>query len=213
MSKARAATAKVKERNYNSEATQLKSDLVGYSKDPSPRADTEEAGKLSFSRTERLRSFCSRRDGMARLQALVSTLPSSADVVIIGSIALIVLSSYHCAAQEQSSLTGDQALARLMEGNKRFVSRKAQHPDQSLVHIREVESGQHPFAVVLSCSDSRVGPEIIFDQGLGDLFVIRVAGNGRTTPWLAVSNTPLNTSRLRWSSCSPTRVVERCKLR
>jgi len=114
---------------------------------------------------------------MARLQALVSTLSRSADVVIIGSIALIALSSYHCAAQEQSGLTGDQALARLMEGNKRFVSRKALHPDQSLVHLREVESGQHPFAVVLSCSDSRVSPEIIFDQGLGDLFVIRVAGN------------------------------------
>jgi carbonic anhydrase len=80
-------------------------------------------------------------------------------------------------AQENASLSGAGALTRLMEGNKRFADRKAQHPDQSVARLREIEPAQHPFAVVLSCSDSRVSPEVVFDQGLGDLFVIRVAGN------------------------------------
>jgi len=97
-------------------------------------------------------------------------------VAIVGAGLLMILPGC-LVAQEMQVPTGAEALARLMEGNKRFVTRKAQHPDQTLAHLREVESGQHPFAVVLSCSDSRVSPEIVFDQGLGDLFVIRVAGN------------------------------------
>ena len=95
---------------------------------------------------------------------------------IAGSILLMILPNC-LVAQEKASLTADESLARLMEGNKRFVKRKAQHPDQSLAHLREIEPGQHPFAIVLGCSDSRVSPEVVFDQGLGDLFVIRVAGN------------------------------------
>jgi carbonic anhydrase len=94
----------------------------------------------------------------------------------IGFIVLMALPGC-LAAQDKSGLTAAEALARLIEGNKRFVARKAQHPDQSLARLHEVEVGQHPFAVVLSCSDSRVSPEVVFDQGLGDLFVIRVAGN------------------------------------
>jgi carbonic anhydrase len=73
--------------------------------------------------------------------------------------------------------SADQALARLMEGNKRYVRHKEQHPDESLGRRKELETGQHPFAVILGCADSRVPPELLFDQGLGDLFVIRVAGN------------------------------------
>jgi carbonic anhydrase len=64
-----------------------------------------------------------------------------------------------------------------MEGNQRYARDKEQHPDETLARRSELQDGQHPFAVVLSCSDSRVPPELIFDQGLGDLFVIRVAGN------------------------------------
>jgi carbonic anhydrase len=97
-------------------------------------------------------------------------------LAIAGCIPLMILPG-RLAAEEKASLTGDEALARLMEGNKRFVNRKAQHPHQSLARLAEVEPGQHPFAVVLACSDSRVSPEVVFDQGLGDLFVIRVAGN------------------------------------
>lgn len=72
---------------------------------------------------------------------------------------------------------GDEALARLMEGNARYVSAKLNHPDQTLQRRAEVASGQHPFAIILTCADSRVPPELLFDQGLGDLFVVRVAGN------------------------------------
>jgi carbonic anhydrase len=75
-------------------------------------------------------------------------------------------------------LTPDQALAQLLRGNERFAAGRPDHPNQSALRRREVsDSGQQPFAIVLSCADSRVPPEIIFDQGLGDLFVIRVAGN------------------------------------
>jgi carbonic anhydrase len=68
-------------------------------------------------------------------------------------------------------------LVRLMEGNKRFIENHPIHPDQSLTYLRELEKGQHPFAIVVGCSDSRVPPELVFDQGFGDLFVIRTAGN------------------------------------
>ncbi|MFE1748275.1 carbonic anhydrase [Coleofasciculus sp. H7-2] len=71
----------------------------------------------------------------------------------------------------------DAALKRLMEGNQRFVQHKGKHPDQSEERIKEVAQAQHPFATLLTCADSRVPPEILFDEGLGDLFDIRVAGN------------------------------------
>jgi len=71
----------------------------------------------------------------------------------------------------------DAALARLMAGNTRYVQHKEKHPDATMARRKELEAGQHPFAVVLGCADSRVSPELLFDQGLGDLFVIRVAGN------------------------------------
>jgi carbonic anhydrase len=71
-----------------------------------------------------------------------------------------------------------EALARLKEGNRRFVSNVG-GSDAFLTRTRRVElaNGQEPFAIILGCSDSRVPAEIVFDQGLGDLFVIRVAGN------------------------------------
>lgn len=75
-------------------------------------------------------------------------------------------------------LTPDQALTHLLRGNERFAAGWPDHPNQSARRRREVsDSGQQPFAIILSCADSRVPPEIIFDRGLGDLFVIRVAGN------------------------------------
>jgi carbonic anhydrase len=77
----------------------------------------------------------------------------------------------------QSALTPDQALAKLIEGNARFAAGGATHPNQSTERRAALASGQTPFAIVLTCSDSRVAPEIYFDQGLGDLFVLRNAGN------------------------------------
>jgi carbonic anhydrase len=70
-----------------------------------------------------------------------------------------------------------EALQRLLNGNKRFVTQQRRYPDQSLERLRQVSQGQYPFAAVLGCADSRVPAEIIFDQGLGNLFVVRVAGN------------------------------------
>jgi carbonic anhydrase len=69
------------------------------------------------------------------------------------------------------------ALRRLLNANKRFVQQKRNYPDQNLERLRLVSKAQHPFASILGCADSRVPAEIVFDQGLGDLFVVRVAGN------------------------------------
>ena len=73
--------------------------------------------------------------------------------------------------------TPDEALRRLIEGNQRYIAGKPTYPDQSSERRLELAKGQAPFAIVLTCSDSRVAPELFFDQGLGDLFVIRNAGN------------------------------------
>jgi carbonic anhydrase len=70
----------------------------------------------------------------------------------------------------------DKALESLKEGNFRFVSGKSMKPHQDLARIKELSTGQKPFAIIVGCSDSRVPSEIIFDQGLGDLFIVRTAG-------------------------------------
>jgi len=70
-----------------------------------------------------------------------------------------------------------EALAALREGNRRFVSELKAATDGSRARRRQLPAGQQPFAIILGCSDARVPAEIVFDQGLGDLFVIRVAGN------------------------------------
>lgn len=75
----------------------------------------------------------------------------------------------------------EEALRRLMDGNERFVSGAVGGPNRSVARLRELEAGQSPFASVLACSDSRVPPEILFDQGFGDLFIARVAGNIATS--------------------------------
>jgi len=74
-------------------------------------------------------------------------------------------------------LTPAQAWSALREGNERFVRGEMDHPSQSIEKRTELSSAQHPFAVLFGCSDSRVAAEIIFDQGLGDLFVVRTAGH------------------------------------
>jgi len=66
---------------------------------------------------------------------------------------------------------------KLLDGNKRFIAGNLESKDFSDTKRKELAKGQRPFAIVVACSDSRVAPEIIFDQGLGDIFVIRVAGN------------------------------------
>jgi carbonic anhydrase len=70
-----------------------------------------------------------------------------------------------------------ESLVKLLDGNLRFTSGSSIHGNQSLDRVKEVVKGQHPFAIIVGCSDSRVPPEVVFDQGVGDLFVIRTAGN------------------------------------
>ena len=80
-------------------------------------------------------------------------------------------------ASQQPAYTAAQALKRLKEGNARFVSGRARFPTVQTEVLTELAKGQQPYATILGCSDSRVPPELLFDAGFGELFVIRVAGN------------------------------------
>jgi len=92
-------------------------------------------------------------------------------VLVAGGTVLVLLGSL-CAG-----LSGDEALRELLDGNLRFVSGKIVSKDIGEAKRKDLTRGQHPSAVVLTCSDSRVPPEYVFDQGLGNLFVVRTAGN------------------------------------
>ena len=78
---------------------------------------------------------------------------------------------------DDSPVGADEALARLMEGNERFLQGEPRITHTPREALAELSKGQRPFATILGCSDSRVPPELIFDAGFGDLFIIRVAGN------------------------------------
>lgn len=80
-------------------------------------------------------------------------------------------------ATEVEGADPDAALARLMRGNRRFATGRPRHPHVTPSRRRALKAGQEPFATILSCADSRVPPNVVFDQGLGDLFVVRTAGN------------------------------------
>ena len=96
-------------------------------------------------------------------------------------LALVVLSIITTraviAAVAPPTMSAGDSLKLLLEGNQRFVDGKLEHPNQTVARRTEAAKGQHPFAALLACSDSRTAPEIIFDRGLGDIFVVRVAGN------------------------------------
>jgi len=81
------------------------------------------------------------------------------------------------AHSDQPSVAPAEAISKLKEGNGRYTSGNVQHPGQTAERRTELAKTQHPFAAIVSCSDSRVPPEIVFDQGIGDLFIVRVAGN------------------------------------
>lgn len=80
------------------------------------------------------------------------------------------------AAQPHPPTTAHAALAELLDGNRRYATGHSRHPDESRRLRHRLAVGQHPFAVVVGCIDSRVPPELVFDQGLGDLLCIRTAG-------------------------------------
>jgi carbonic anhydrase len=96
--------------------------------------------------------------------------------VIILSL-LCSLPCFNLPAQEPAKLTAEQAWQRLKDGNAKFAADKSEKKDLGADKRKELAKGQKPFAVVLTCADSRVPPELVFNQGLGDIFVLRVAGN------------------------------------
>jgi carbonic anhydrase len=104
---------------------------------------------------------------------------SSAKLLKIAMLTLLILSVFHILALAEggkATVSADTALARLKRGNQRFVTGKPQI--RHLISERKsLAEGQAPYAIILCCSDSRVSPEIIFDESLGKLFVVRVAGN------------------------------------
>ena len=99
----------------------------------------------------------------------------------IALVSLIWMNQFARAADpahpDQPSVAPAEAISKLKEGNGRYTTGSLQHPGQTAERRTELAKTQHPFAAIVSCSDSRVPPEIVFDQGLGDLFVVRVAGN------------------------------------
>jgi carbonic anhydrase len=94
--------------------------------------------------------------------------------ISLGCLVLLLPAGH---GQEKPRPSAEQALQRLKEGNDRFVADKPQKKDVGPSRRQELAKGQRPFAVILACADSRVPPEHVFNQGLGDLFVLRVAGN------------------------------------
>jgi len=92
--------------------------------------------------------------------------------VFLALVIVVVFSSFVFAGS-----AGDESLQKLMDGNKRYVEGTLASKDLGDTKRKELLKGQKPFAIVVTCSDSRVPPELLFDQGLGDIFVIRVAGN------------------------------------
>ena len=95
-------------------------------------------------------------------------------------LALLLATIVSCKKETTPEVVTDKnetPIEKLISGNKRFIDEKTIHPHQNKNTVLANQDAQHPFAVVLTCSDSRVSPEILFDQGIGDLFVIRNAGN------------------------------------
>jgi carbonic anhydrase len=100
--------------------------------------------------------------------------------VLTAGIGSNLVTPEKASAEEKKDITPDDALKSLLDGNDRFAKIRRRNPNQSQSRLREVAKGQNPFASILGCADSRVPSEMVFDQGLGDLFVCRIAGNVAT---------------------------------
>ncbi|MBW4507003.1 MAG: carbonic anhydrase [Scytonematopsis contorta HA4267-MV1] len=126
----------------------------------------------------RINGFVGRRNFLKLVGA------GSAGIAATVAAGSIILDGEEALAQKPTTpvkkpqpVSPDSALKQLIEGNRRFVEGKRAAPNQSRLRLQETAVAQYPFASILGCADSRVPAEIVFDQGLGDLFVVRVAGN------------------------------------
>lgn len=104
----------------------------------------------------------------------INTAIAAVTIALAGTLTIHASDSHHATPE---SLAPSKAFELIQEGNKRYVEGKATHPHQDAVRRVELAKGQNPHTIVLSCADSRTTPEIVMDQGQGDLFDVRVAGN------------------------------------
>ena len=98
-------------------------------------------------------------------------------LVLLSLLALPALALAHAEGAGNPAQTADEALRQLKAGNARFVAGKAVRKRLTVDRVKQTAAAQKPEAIVLGCADSRVPPEVVFDEGIGDLFVVRVAGN------------------------------------
>jgi carbonic anhydrase len=123
----------------------------------------------------------------SRRSFVASGLAAAGGTLAAGALSMTGSSAQAFAAAPETApfpKTPDAALKRLLAGNKRFVQGKPEFPRRDSVQRIKTAQGQKPFAIILTCSDSRLAPEDIFDEGLGSLFIVRVAGNTGADPIL-----------------------------
>ncbi len=125
----------------------------------------------------RINGFVGRRNLLKLVGVGGASIAATAASSILWSKDEAVAQQQSTPVQKPQPVSPDAGIKRLVEGNKRFVDGKRLNPNQSKLRLQETSVAQYPFAAILGCSDSRVPGEIVFDQGLGDLFVVRLAGN------------------------------------
>jgi carbonic anhydrase len=125
----------------------------------------------------RINGFVGRRNLLKLLGVGSAGIAATAAASVVLSEDKAIAQQQYIPVQKPQPVSPDAAIKRLVEGNQRFVEGKRLNPNQSRLRLQETAVGQYPFAAILGCSDSRVPAEIVFDQGLGDLFVVRLAGN------------------------------------
>jgi carbonic anhydrase len=118
----------------------------------------------------RIRTFAKSRPAVST--AALTAIGRQITACFLGALLCALAVSVVRADEAAPTISPAKALQRLLDGNRRYASDRAERP-----HQRPSDAPQHPLAAILSCSDSRVPPEIIFDQGVGSLFVVRAAGN------------------------------------
>ena len=120
---------------------------------------------------------------MTTRRQLLKTLPAAATTLVLANRVMAETPIPAMTKEARSQLSPDQALTLLQEGNERFVTGNMLKRDL-MAQVAATASGQFPFAGILGCMDSRVPPELVFDQGIGDIFSARIAGNFANTDFI-----------------------------